>query len=82
MGSRGPARMPTKLRMLHGESRPSQIGYSTTQPATSPPKMPADLTPAAQAIWRRTLRDQAPGIISRPTLARPRPAVAATFAAV
>jgi P27 family predicted phage terminase small subunit len=28
--------------------------------------MPADLDPAAQAVWERVLRDQAPGVIQGP----------------
>jgi P27 family predicted phage terminase small subunit len=55
--------MPAKLRMLHGESRPSQIGHSTAQPADRPPVMPASLSPAAKVVWNQVLADQAPGII-------------------
>ena len=53
MGQRGPAPQPAKLRMLKGETRPSQL-KDAPQPQ-DPPAKPADLTPEASAVWDRIL---------------------------
>ena len=63
MGSRGPAPLPTRLKLLHGETKKSRLNPHPAQPGPHPPETPADLSAAAQAVWERTLREQAPGII-------------------
>lgn len=63
MGRRGPAPMPTKLKVLHGETRRSRLNPDEPQPLSTAPGMPADLEPAAAAVWLRVMRHQAPGVI-------------------
>jgi len=57
MGRRGPAPMPTKLRLLRGESRPSQINRHEPEPLAGGPVMPDDLSPEAQAVCERVIRE-------------------------
>lgn len=63
MGRRGPAPLPTRVKLLHGETRPSRLNLTEPRPPANAPVMPADLDPAARAVWERVLRDQAPGVI-------------------
>ncbi|MBF6604225.1 MAG: P27 family phage terminase small subunit [Chloroflexi bacterium] len=65
MGARGPAPKPLALKMLNGSAahHPERTNPNPAQPAPHPPELPADLSPAARAVWERTLREQAPGII-------------------
>ena len=64
MGRRGPAPMPTKLRLLRGETRPSQINRHEPEPLPGGPVMPDDVSPEAQAVWERVLREVGPtGVI-------------------
>jgi len=65
MGSRGPAPKPLALKMLNGSAahHPERTNRNPAQPGPHPPETPADLSAAAQAVWERTLREQAPGII-------------------
>ncbi len=51
-----PPRTPTKLKVLRGEARPSRLNRSEPQPRGARPRMPLDMSPAAQAIWRRVVR--------------------------
>ena len=64
MGRRGPAPTPTKLRLLRGESRPSQVNRHEPEPLAGAPAPPADLDPAARVVWQRVLHDQAAGVIT------------------
>lgn len=57
MGSRGPAKTPTKLRVLAGETRPSQINHQEPKPRQAPPVMPEGMGDAAQKVWTRVLAD-------------------------
>lgn len=63
MGRRGPAPLPTRVKILHGETRPSRLNPDEPRPPANVPIMPVDLDPGAQAVWERVLRDQAPGVI-------------------
>jgi P27 family predicted phage terminase small subunit len=45
---------PTKLRILHGETRPSRIRADEPQPREAEPDPPEWLTPEARAVWDRT----------------------------
>lgn len=61
MGKRGPAKTPTRLRVLRGEKRPSQINYLEPQvPAPSSFVAPDTLDEAGKAIWDTTVAALAP----------------------
>jgi len=49
--------MPTKLKLLHGETRPSRLNRAAPKPRANRPVMPTDMTPEAQSVWRRIMRD-------------------------
>jgi hypothetical protein len=53
MGQRGRAPEPVALRVLKGETRPSQLGKAP-QP-TDPPEKPTGLSPAASKEWDAVL---------------------------
>ena len=56
MGARGPAPMPTKLKVLRGETRPSRVNRN--EPAAGGrPRMPADMSEDSKRVWRRVIRD-------------------------
>jgi len=55
MGRRGPAPTPTRLRVLRGETRPSQVNLAEPVPIQGLPVPPADLGPDALAVWVRIL---------------------------
>jgi phage terminase small subunit len=57
VGRRGPAPTPTAVKRLRGETRPSRLNLREPMPSADLPKMPADMDPAAKAVWRRVLRD-------------------------
>lgn len=57
MGRRGPAKMPTALRILRGETRPSQINRSEPEPAPRAPEIPVDLDGRALQVWERVMVD-------------------------
>jgi len=56
MGSRGPAPLPTKLKVLHGETRPARLNRSEPKPRGQP-RMPPDMSDEAKRVWRRVIRD-------------------------
>lgn len=53
MGERGPAKTPTKLKLLRGETRESRLNREAPKPQGSQPRMPRDLDAAARAVWIR-----------------------------
>ena len=53
MGQRGPAPEPVALRVLKGETRPSQLRKAPVP--TAPPTKPDDLNPDALKVWDRIL---------------------------
>lgn len=55
MGERGPAKMPTALKVLHGERRSSRLNEREPQ-GKGRPIMPANMSVGAQSVWRRILR--------------------------
>jgi P27 family predicted phage terminase small subunit len=57
VGSRGPAKTPTKLRVLRGETRPSQINTREAEPVAALPEPSDDLDPRARAVWDRVMAD-------------------------
>ncbi len=65
VGRRGPAPEPVRLRMLKGETRPSQVNRRAPEPRPDRPVMPADMDDAAQVVWQRVEREVgATGIIT------------------
>jgi P27 family predicted phage terminase small subunit len=56
MGTRGPARKPTNLALLHGD-RPSRINDAEPRPRDKPPDMPAWLSDLAAEEWHRIAPD-------------------------
>lgn len=56
MGSRGPAPMPTPLKLLRGETRPSRVNFDEPKPGGAP-RMPEGMSAASKKIWRRIIRD-------------------------
>jgi P27 family predicted phage terminase small subunit len=63
MGRRGPAPLPTRIKLLHGETRRSRLNLDEPRPPALAPPMPRELAPGAQLVWRRVLETQAPGVI-------------------
>jgi P27 family predicted phage terminase small subunit len=57
MGRRGPAPLPTALRVLRGETRPSQLNRTEPQPTANLPERASDLDPRARAVWDRIIAD-------------------------
>lgn len=53
MGQRGPAPEPVNLRVLKGETRPSQLAGAPK--AQEPPMKPRGMAPAAAKVWDRIL---------------------------
>src|SRR5450759_1167243 len=58
LGRRGPAPMPTELKVLHGERRPCRLNRNAPK-AKNVPVMPEGMSEPAQAIWNRLTRDYA-----------------------
>ena len=54
MSVSGPKPMPTKLRVLRGETRPSRLNRHEPAPRPKRPTAPKDLSPEAKRIWRAT----------------------------
>lgn len=66
MGKRGPAAKPTKLKLLHGEKRPSRINYAEPQPEAGAPDAPEWLDPEARAVWDHIVAGLEPtGVLCR-----------------
>lgn len=57
MGKRGPAPMPSKLRVLHGERHLDKIGLDEPVPNPTSPQVPDDASPAVQAVFREVVRE-------------------------
>jgi len=65
MGERGPQKLPTKLKLLHGERKKSRLNEDAPKPRSRRPVMPADMSPDAARVWRRVMLDfGATGIIT------------------
>ena len=56
MGRRGPAPLPTKLKILHGETRKVRLNRNEPK-AAGQPRMPTDMSDEAKVVWRRLIRD-------------------------
>lgn len=57
MGRRGPAPVPTRLKVLRGETRPSRLGTGEPVPRDAAPVPPPWLSPDALRIWDRTVAE-------------------------
>lgn len=57
MGARGPRPYPTKLRMLHGENRPSHLNMNEPQPRDALPVCPDEASEAVREVWDHTVRE-------------------------
>lgn len=57
MGERGPQKMPTALKLLHGETRSSRLNRAAPRPRPNAPTMPADMDAEAKKVWTRIMRD-------------------------
>ena len=51
MGQRGPAPLPTRLKLLRGESRPSRVNYDEPIPTAMYLNVPEDLSSEARQVW-------------------------------
>ena len=51
MGQRGPASMPTRLKIIRGETRPSRVNYDEPMPTALHLQVPDDLSADAREIW-------------------------------
>jgi P27 family predicted phage terminase small subunit len=57
MGRRGPQPVPTNLRLLRGETRPSRINRAEPRPRELTPEPPEWLSAAAAEEWARVVPD-------------------------
>jgi P27 family predicted phage terminase small subunit len=57
MGRRGPAPVPTRLKVLHGETRPSRLPANEPIPREAAPEPPGWLSPDALRVWDRTVAE-------------------------
>jgi P27 family predicted phage terminase small subunit len=55
-----PPRLPTKLKLIRGETRPSRLNHREPQPRAGLPRLPAGMTDRAKQVWRRVVRDYGP----------------------
>ena len=65
MGKRGPAKRPTNLALLHGESRPSRVNLNEPKPDDDEVIPPAWLGEQALEVWNRLAPDlEAKGVLT------------------
>jgi P27 family predicted phage terminase small subunit len=57
MGRRGSAPAPTKLRLLHGETRPYRINQDEPEPPAGQPQCPDDVSAEVRAVWDYTIQN-------------------------
>ena len=57
MGERGPQKMPTALKLLHGETDKARLNRRAPKPKANRPVMPADMSIEAKKVWTRIMRD-------------------------
>lgn len=56
MGERGPARQPTALKLLKGETRKERLNRNAPKPAAGGLTMPADMDARAKTVWQRQVK--------------------------
>ncbi len=59
MGKRGPAKMPTQLKVLRGEKREERLNRSAPKPGGGKPVMPTGMSTESQKVWRRQTKAMA-----------------------
>lgn len=65
MGQRGPAKRPTNISLLHGETRPSRVNYNEPVPDEAAVAPPDWLSAEALEIWKRLAPDlKAKGVLT------------------
>jgi P27 family predicted phage terminase small subunit len=65
MGKRGPAKWPTNLSVLHGETRPSRVNLDEPKPAEGDVVAPDWLDEDALEVWERLAPDlEAKGVLT------------------
>src|SRR2546429_1238799 len=65
MAKPGPKKLPSELRLLHGQTRAGQ-SVNTRQPQTTGrPVCPTELSDAAKVIWKRLLASMPPQLYAR-----------------
>ncbi len=52
----GPAKTPTRLRIVRG-SKPSLLNHAEPQPIPGAPTMPADMGEPSRAVWAEVMRE-------------------------
>ena len=57
MGRRGPAPLPTALKVLRGTARPGRINRHEPEPSPNAPALPDDISDEARVVWERVLRE-------------------------
>lgn len=60
MGVRGPAPLPTAIRVLEGNRSRRPLPANEPRYKIRPPKRPADLSPAARKIWNQLVAQMTP----------------------
>jgi P27 family predicted phage terminase small subunit len=60
----GPSPLPTHLRILRGETRPSRLNSREPKPSPKNPNPPTWLAREAKAEWRRLMRGMVPGLLT------------------
>lgn len=55
--ARGPTPRPTKLKLLHGEKRPSRLNPAEPQPSSAIPELPDNASDEVREIWDATLAE-------------------------
>jgi phage terminase small subunit len=59
--------MPTKVKILRGETRPNRVNYSEPLPSSNTPTMSTDMDAEAKAVWRRVITSMGKtGVIRHP----------------
>jgi len=55
MGKRGPAPLPTHLKIVRGTARPDRINKKEPKAKTGTPRCPEWLSDEAKVVWKRTV---------------------------
>jgi P27 family predicted phage terminase small subunit len=59
MGARGPRPQPANVRLLHGETRPSQVNFDEPVPVAVQPVLPRWAGARVRKVWQRVSADLA-----------------------
>lgn len=64
MARTGRPRLPTAVKLAHGETRPSRINRQEPVPTAGVLRMPADMSDKAKRVWKRMLATAPPDLIT------------------